>query len=118
MYSRTSGDPAEGNHQCPPSINVVGRWARLFKYIRGTLLFYGIRSYKNYATLDRYNDCESDGNLFSYGMHAVWNASVNAIACGMGGITTSVRKSSLRVHVHVIMMCHHFVYISGYVTRS
>ena len=32
MLSRTSEDPAEGNHQCPPSI--YAQWARQFKYVR------------------------------------------------------------------------------------
>ena len=39
MYSRTSGDPAEGNHQCPPSIYAVGPWARLFKYVCSHVLY-------------------------------------------------------------------------------
>ena len=32
VISRTSEDPAEGNHQCPPS--KYAQWARLFKYVR------------------------------------------------------------------------------------
>ena len=39
MYSRTFGDPAEGNHQCPPSMYAVGPWARLFKYICSHVLY-------------------------------------------------------------------------------
>ena len=39
MYSRTFGDPAEGNHQCPSLIYAVGPWARLFKYTCSHVLY-------------------------------------------------------------------------------